>query len=180
MSGFSNPPRYAAETARDYVASLLALLGNRDPFDVMAATPGALHEATAGLSEEEARRPEAEGKWSVQQVVRHLADSELVYGYRIRLIVADEEPPIPGYDQDAWATRLGYHSGTLEEALDDVTALRAMNLRWFRDRTLDEMDRVGHHNERGAESVLHIARLLAAHDLLHLRQIARIRAGLGV
>ena len=179
MSGFANPPRYAAETARAYVASLLALLGERDPFEVLAGTPAELRAATAGLSDEAARTPEAPGKWSVQQVVRHLADSEVVYGYRLRLIVAADRPAIPGYDQDAWAERLGYHDGTLSDALADVAALRAMNLRWLRARTPEELDRAGVHSERGEESVLHIARLLAAHDLVHLRQIARVRAAVG-
>jgi hypothetical protein len=179
MSGFANPPRYAAETAQAYVASLLAVLGDRDPLEVMAATPAALREATAGLDAAAARAPEAEGKWSVQEVVRHLADSEIVYGYRIRLIVAAERPAIPGYDQDAWAQRLGYLDGPLDEALADHAAMRAMNLRWLRARTPAELARTGLHSERGEESVAHIARLLAAHDLVHLRQIARIRGATG-
>jgi hypothetical protein len=180
LSTFANPPRYAAETARAYVAALFEILGDRDPLATMAATPAALREVTAGLSDEGARRPEAEGKWSVQQVVRHLADSELVYGYRVRLIVAAERPAIPGYDQDEWARRLGYHDGTLADALDDVTAMRAMNLRWLRARTDEEMARIGLHSERGEESVAHNARLLAGHDLVHLRQIARIRVTIGL
>lgn len=96
MSTFANPPRYAAETAREYVAALLAILGDQDPMEVLAATPAALRGAAAGMSHEGSRTPEKPGKWSVQQVVRHLADSELVYGYRIRLIVAAEHPAIPG------------------------------------------------------------------------------------
>ncbi len=179
MSTFANPPRYAAETAQAYVAALFEILGGRDPIETMAATPAALREATAGLTDDAARRPEADGKWSVQQVVRHLADSELVYGYRVRLIVAADRPAIPGYDQDAWATLLGYHDGTLAAALDDVTAMREMNIRWLRSRTDEEMARVGIHSERGEESVIHNARLLAGHDLVHLRQIERIRKAIG-
>ncbi len=103
-----------------------------------------------------------------------------MYGYRIRLIVAAERPAISGYDQDAWASRLGYHDGTLVEALDDVSAMREMNLRWLRARTDEELARVGFHSERGEESVAHNAKLLAGHDLLHLRQIARIRKAIGL
>jgi hypothetical protein len=52
------------------------------------------------------RRPEAPGEWSVAEVLQHLADSDLITGYRIRLMLAQDNPPIPGYDQDAWARRL--------------------------------------------------------------------------
>src|SRR5688500_14371555 len=170
MSTFANPPRYAAETARAYVAALFEILGDRDPIETLASTPAALRDATAGLSDAAAKIPEAEGKWSVQQVIRHLADSELVYGYRVRLIVAAEQPAIPGYDQDEWARRLGYHDGTLAEAIDDVSAMRAMNLRWLRARPDEELARMGMHSERGEESVAHNMKLLAGHDLVHLRQ----------
>jgi len=54
-----------------------------------------------------------------------------------------------------------------------------MNLRWLRARRPEELGRTGLHSERGVESVAHIARLLAGHDLVHLRQIARIRSVVG-
>ena len=99
----SNPPRYSAETACAYVSALIELLGDRDPMQVMAATPKLLREAVSELSDEALRSPEGENKWSVVQVVQHLADSELVYGYRMRLIVAEDAPDIPGYNNKAWA-----------------------------------------------------------------------------
>jgi hypothetical protein len=179
MSSFSNPPRYAAETAREYVAALFELLGDRDVMETLAATPAALRAAIASVGPELARVPEREGKWSVQQVLRHLADSEMVFAYRVRLIVAADRPGIPGYDQDEWADRLGYHEGTPAEALDDFESMRRMNLRWLRGRSPEEMARVGIHSERGEESVFHVAKLMAGHDLLHLRQIERIKAAVG-
>lgn len=175
MSQFSNPARYAPETARAYVAALLDLLGDRDPLDTMARTPAALRDAVEDVPEAARRRPEAPGKWSVVEVVQHLADSELVYGYRMRLTVAEERPPIPGYDQDAWAQNLRYRDVRLEDALADLEAMRTMNLRFLRTLTDADLDRIGVHTERGEESVRHITRLLAGHDLLHLRQIDRIK-----
>lgn len=173
---FSNPPRYSAETATAYVSALLGLLGNRDPMEVMAATPKSLREAVSGLSDDTIRIPEAEDKWSVLQVVQHLADSAMVYGYRMRLIVAEDRPGIPGYDQNAWATNLRYNSTDIEDALTDFTALRTRNLRWLRSLTNEELGRWGLHSERGEESISHVVRLLAAHDLVHLNQIERIKA----
>ena len=183
----ARPPRYDAADAGAYVDAMLALVGDRDPLALLAAAPDRLREAVDGLSEADARRPEpaatrgADGDgWSVLHTLRHLADSEVVYGYRIRLIVADDAPAIPGYDQDAWAGRLVYDRGTVAEAVEDVAAGRRMTLRLLRALPPADWDRYGVHSERGRESVRRIATLLAAHDLNHERQIARTRAALSV
>ncbi|MDX1440202.1 MAG: DinB family protein [Rubricoccaceae bacterium] len=173
---FSNPPRYSAETARAYVTALLDLLGDRDPILVMGATAEQLTTSTEVLPPELATQPEKEGKWSVVEVVQHLVDSEIVYGYRMRLIVAEDEPGIPGYDQNAWASNLRYIDVSLADALRDFEALRSMNLRWLSGLSESELDRWGLHSERGKESVRHIVKLLAAHDLVHLRQVERIKS----
>ena len=177
---FANPASEATAKAAEYVRRLLELLGDRDPFAVQEELVPALRSEVAGLSREELTRPEAPGKWSVLEVVRHLADSEIVTGYRIRLILAADSPPIPGYDQDAWARSLRYHAADLEGALRELEALRAGNLALL--GTLDEAgwERSGHHSERGEESVRQIFRLVAAHDLVHRRQIRRIKAAHGL
>lgn len=177
---FSNPAATAADGADGYVRALLDLLGERDPFEVQEELIDALVDATEDLDEEVVRTPEATGKWSIVEVIQHLADSELVYGYRMRLIVAEEEPEIPGYDQDRWARNLRYRDVGLDSALQQLDALRRANLRWLRTLSEAELDRFGHHGERGEESVRHIIRLLAAHDLVHRRQIDRIKHTLGL
>ena len=163
-----------------YVDAVLGELGDRDPLDVLARTPAALGEATAGLSGADARRPERAGKWSVQHVVRHLADSEIVAGYRFRLVVAHDRPSIAGYDQDRFADRLPYTEGTLAEALGDFEAVRGVNVRFLRRLSESDLARVGLHAERGDEPAERLVKLMAGHDLVHLRQIARIRETLGV
>ena len=179
-ASFSRPPRYSAATARAYVAAIHARLGDRNPMTLLAQAPAELANAVEGLSEADSRRQPDAGDWSVLQIVRHLSDSEMVYGYRMRLIVADERPAIPGFDQEAWAERLHYHDGALADALADLTAQRARTLRWLRVLSEDELARVGVHSERGEESVLDIVRLLAGHDLAHLAQIERTRAALSM
>jgi hypothetical protein len=116
----------------------------------------------------------------VLQILRHLADSEIVYGYRLRLIVADDRPAIPGYDQDAWTDALNTHHGTVADALADHAAGRRMTVRWLRALDDDQWERAGVHSERGEESVRRIATLLSAHDLAHAGQIERARAVLNV
>jgi hypothetical protein len=120
------------------------------------------------------RRPERDGKWSLAQVVAHLADSELVWGYRLRRIVAEARPRIEGYDQDLWAERLDYASADVPSSLAVFDALRNTHLRLIAAMTDEDLRRVGVHDERGEESVAHLIRLYAGHDLLHLRQMERI------
>lgn len=172
-------PAYDASDPDAYVASRLALVGDRDPLPLLEAAPERVAQAVAGLSEVAARQPEADGTWSALQVLRHLADSEVVYGYRLRLIVAADRPEIPGYDQEAWAGALHYHRGTVVDALADYAAGRRMTVAFLRSLADDEWERWGLHSERGRESVRQIATLLAAHDLGHEQQIARIRKTIG-
>jgi hypothetical protein len=162
-----------------YVQALLDLLGNRNPLAVVEATPGALERATAGVDEARLRQAEREGKWSIAEVVAHLADSELVWGYRLRRVLAEERPQIIGYDQDLWADRLRYREARLADSLATFAALRTANLRLVRSTSAADMQRVGVHTERGEESVAHMLKLYAAHDLVHLRQIERIRKAVG-
>ena len=173
---FSNPAGSAAALAGTYVKALLDLLGDRDPLSVQAELVPALEALTAGLDEKSWRRPESAGKWSIVEVVQHLADSEIVIGYRIRLILSQDRPPIQGFDQDAWARHLGYAAADPETALGQLRAVRVANLALLRTLDAARLDRYGVHSERGPESVRRIAQLTAAHDLVHRRQIERVRS----
>jgi hypothetical protein len=92
MSVFTNPASTSIEQGRAYTAAILDLLGTDDPIDVLRATPDALNRAIGGLTERQLSQPEATGKWSIRQVVRHLADSDLVWGYRVRMVLAHDRP----------------------------------------------------------------------------------------
>ena len=171
---FSNPAANASAAASSYVRALLDVIGSRDPLTVMAELIPWIEQRLGGLTESVLRRPEAPGKWSVLQVVQHLADSDLVMGYRIRMILTQHQPPLPGYDQDQWARDFHYDGVPLPVALGQLRGLRAANLHLWTSLTPLQLERVGHHAERGPESVSHLLRLLGAHDLVHRRQIERI------
>ncbi len=179
MSVFTNPASSAPEQARAYTDAILDLLGNRNPMEVLRATPAALAEKTADLSRQELARPEAPGKWSVAAVLQHLADSDLVWGYRLRMILSHERPLITGYDQDLWAERLHYGEADRALALEQFRVLRESTLRLLDRCSPSDLQRVMVHAERGEESLALSLRLYAGHDLLHLRQIDRIRAAIG-
>ena len=179
MADLSYNASNAIEQAEVYIASILAALGSRDAFEVLAETPGALRQTVAGLTPEQDGTPERPGKWSVRQVVQHLKDSELVGAYRFRMVLAHDGPMLPGYDQDLWAERLRYQDADLETALQEFTMLRTGNLRLVQRATPEEMQRVMRHAERGDEPLSKMIKLYAGHDLVHLAQIRRIRTAIG-
>jgi hypothetical protein len=171
---FSNPASGAAASAGAYVRALLEVLGERDPLEVLAELDGWLDRRFAGMPDAALRRPERPGKWSAADVVQHLADSELVLGFRMRMILTEDQPTIQGYDQDKWAGTLRYPDVPLAESRAQLRILRAANLRVLRRLGAAEMERVGMHSERGPESLGHLIKLMGAHDLVHRRQIDRV------
>src|SRR4029453_12044131 len=110
-------------------------------------------------------------KWSARQMLAHLADSELVGAFRFRMILAHDRPGIPAYDQDAWARNLRYEEADAALSLETFSALRRANLRILARATPEELQRVGLHTERGAESLAFLMKIYAGHDLVHLRQL---------
>lgn len=175
MSVFTNPASTSPEQAKAYITAVLGLLGDSNPVEVLEQTQAALRRAADGLSAQQVSQPEAPGKWSVRQVLQHLADSELVWGYRLRMVWAQNRPQLTGYDQDLWAERLRYEEADTEQSLQEFAVLRKANLRLLGRASREDLERVGVHAERGEESVEHMIRLYAGHDLLHLRQLDRIR-----
>jgi len=175
MSVFTNSATSAAENAADYVGAILELLGDREAMVVLRETPAALPQAIDGLSPQQLCEPERLGKWSIVQILQHLADSDIVWAWRLRVILAQDRPPLTGYDQDLWAERLHYEEADAREAIELFTALRRANLRLIERASPADLRRVGVHVERGEETLEHLRRLYAGHDLLHLRQIARVR-----
>jgi hypothetical protein len=156
-----------------YRDELLERLGDGDPLERLAATPGDLAERLAGLDEPTAAQRPGEGAWSVKEVVGHLGDTEWVYGYRMRMMLTHDRPGIPGYDQDTMVAGLDHNARALEELLDEQRRLREWNVALYRRSRGPAWERVGMHAERGPESVDLSIRLLAGHDLRHLDQIDR-------
>jgi hypothetical protein len=175
MSVFTNPSSGAAGQAAAYVSAILDLLGSQDPMSALRETPAALSRAIDGLPKAKVQQREKAGKWSIAHVLQHLADAEVVWSWRMRLILAEDRPAITGYDQDAWADNLHYDEADPAESLETFGVLRRANLRLLERAAPEDLQRVGVHAERGEESVEHLRRLYAGHDLLHLQQIARIR-----
>jgi hypothetical protein len=155
---------------------MYSYLNGRDPVKLQAAAPAKLAKLLTGVGPARARKRPAPGKWSIAEIVAHLADSELVGGYRIRAILGSPGGPIIGFDQDVWVTALHYDRRDPGKSLELYRALREANLALLKTLTPEQWKHYGMHNERGAESVETIVRMFAGHDLNHFQQIERILA----
>ena len=172
-------PSHPSPTTPAYVADTMRILGDREPMLVLTETPSWLLERVGGLDRALMQQPEAPGKWSVAQVLAHLADVEIAMGWRARILLTQENAPLHGFDEGAWMERFdGAHADPFE-ALQTFGALRRWNLPVWARVTEADLARTGIHSERGAESFDTLRRMVAGHDLRHRSQIERILAGLG-
>jgi len=163
-----------AESFSEYAQRIRGYLGSKDPLQSMQDIHAEFPNLLQGLSEAVWSKPPGPGKWSIGEIVAHLADSELVSGFRYRAIAgADDGVPIAGYDQDRWAAAGNYRVARLEDSMKSFLALREMNLRFLRMLPASAWDKYGIHSERGRESLRDLVTLVAGHDLSHIGQIRK-------
>jgi len=156
-----------------YRKKLLGLLGDRDPIAVMSQTADVLAKVVQQHSPKLMRTRPFPGKWTPNEVIGHLTDSEWVYGFRVRLILCEEKPTILGMDQDLWVAGQRHNEREPKELVDMFRSLRQFNLVVWKQIGPKEAARIGQHNERGAESLGQMLRMEAGHDLSHIDQINR-------
>jgi hypothetical protein len=163
-----------AETHAQYKARIISYGAGRDPLGLLSAAPATLDTLVRGVSRTLCARRPAPDKWSIQEIVAHLADDELVGAYRIRLILSAPGTLIQAFDQDAWAITGRYASIEVDTSATLYRTLRDANLALLKRLTAAEWERSGVHEERGPESVRDIAEYYAGHDLNHFAQIETI------
>jgi hypothetical protein len=153
-----------------YVAALLDTLGDAVPSEVYAATPQRVRDMCAGLDDPDWLVPMGPGEWNAHQIVGHLVDVDIVYGFRWRLTLTEDVPSYPGYDEKAWS-RLARPSPTA--MVECLARLREVNLALLQGLDDDDWRRRGMHGEQGEEDVTRMLRKVAGHDLAHLDQLRR-------
>jgi hypothetical protein len=167
------------ESFLEYRTRILGYLGSRDPVGVLRVTPSQVARLLTGASRVVLTTRPALGKWSVLEIVAHLADAELALSWRIRNAIAAPGVALAWWDESVWAERLGYQNIPWRASVGRFKALRLANLALLRSLPLTAWDACyGTHATRGRQSVRDFVTLEAAHDLNHLRQIrALIQAG---
>jgi DinB superfamily len=149
-----------------------SFLDGRPVDAILASTPDAIADYLEVIGPDRINRPPAPGKWSAAEIVCHLADCDLVFGFRLRQTLAEDGPTIQPFDQDKWAAK--YSGIPAAEALAAFSALRKWNLRMIREALPGAASRTMTHPERGTMTFQTVVETMAGHDLNHLGQLRKI------
>jgi uncharacterized damage-inducible protein DinB len=162
------------ETPQQYTRRILGLLADQVPLEVQAATPRKLDQLLRRVPRGKLKKRPAYDKWSIAEILAHLADTELVGGYRMRSILGAPGTPIAAFDQDKWAEAQDYSARDPYQSLEVFRTLRHANLRLLKSLKPEQWNHFGIHSERGQESIRQIVQMYAGHDINHLAQIEAI------
>ena len=165
-----------SETPQQYTQRILGYVEGKQPLAVQAATAKKLDRLIKGVSTAKLRKRPAPEKWSVSEIVAHLADGEIVGAFRMRLILGSPGAHIVAYDQDQWVTSGHYDKRDPRESVEQFRVLREANLALLKSLKPEQWKDYGVHSERGQESIEQIVRMFAGHDINHLQQIEKILA----
>jgi uncharacterized damage-inducible protein DinB len=151
-----------------------SFLGTLDPRQVIASTPLRLREFLDSLGEARANQPPAPGKWSVREILCHLADCEVVFAFRLRQTLAEPNHVIQPFDQDLWARN--YAAYDAPSALAVFSAVRDFNVKLIASLPPEAFSTPVTHPERGTMTFQNIVETMGGHDLNHIAQIEKISA----
>jgi hypothetical protein len=165
------------ETPQQYIKRVLGYIEGKNVMEILASTPKQVAGHIEGASKDRLSKHPAPGKWSVTEILAHLADVEIVQGFRIRLILGSSGVAIQGFDQDAWASYSNYASHDIALSLEGYRVNRERTFRLLRSLPAEKWDSFGLHSERGRETVRRVSEMMAGHDINHLGQIKAILEG---
>jgi hypothetical protein len=148
-------------------------LGSANPREVIKQTPAKIEAMAKKLGPAVEKIP-APGKWSPRMIVCHLADCEIAFGFRIRQTLAEPNPTLQPFDQDAWAKPYGSAAMSTQTALDAFSAARRWNIALLNSIGAEELKRPVTHPERGAMTLQTIVETMAGHDLNHIAQLEKL------
>ncbi|MBI4234451.1 MAG: DinB family protein [Chloroflexi bacterium] len=147
-----------------------------DPCPQLEATPQRVASLLTGLPRQQLALRSKEGDWSIQEVLSHLADAEVVWGFRYRKLLAEETPDIAVYNQELFAANLAPLQRPARELLAAFRAARKANVLLLGAVPRQRWARTGMHPRLGPFRVQQLAEHVVHHDENHVRQIEAIRA----
>jgi len=159
------------ESFGDYKKRLISYVGGEDPFSILKRTPVRLQKLFKKNAAAKWRRRAGSDQWSAAQILAHLAEGEMVLGFRIRLIASANGTPIQAFDQNAWVQNSDYLVRKPAESFALFQLLRKNNLAFLKQLKPEAWTHYGVHSERGKETLTQVAALYAGHDLNHMRQL---------
>jgi len=165
------------ETPQQYTQRILSYSEGGDALQLLELAPQKLASLLAGKNKEQIMRRSAPDKWSANEIAAHLSDTEIAVAWRIRQILGTNAIHVQAFDQDAWANTFDYEHRDPAVSVELFRVLRAANVALLKSVPKRLWDNYGVHEERGNESIAHMTRLMAGHDLNHLRQIEALVAG---
>jgi|ERR1700691_351180 hypothetical protein len=163
-----------SETAQQYTQRILSNAQGEDPIKVQSSSNKKLIRLTRGIPPTKLRKRPAPDKWSVAEILAHLADVEIVIGWRIRSILGNPGTPVQAYDQNAWVIAGHYEKRDPRKSIELHRVVREANLALLKSLSPEQWKHYGQHAERGQESIEHVVRMIAGHDVNHIHQIERI------
>ena len=162
------------ETPQQYTERILGFVSGKDPLEVQRETANTLPKLIDSFSKKQvSQRPEP-GKWSITEILAHLADSEIVLSWRMRLVICQNGAPMQAADQNVWAQTLDYARQDPKVSLEIFRVLRENNLRMLEVLPKKLWENYGMHSEHGKQTLAHMVRMYAGHDLNHLAQVEKI------
>ena len=162
------------ETPQQYTSRILSYQQGKKPLQVQRGTVKKIERLIKGVSRKKLMARPEPGKWSIAEILAHLADAELVGSFRIRLTLGANGTPIQAFDQDVWAETFDYRKRDPKKSLEVFRSLRDTNLALLKSIPKSLWNNYGMHSERGVETVTRITEMYAGHDINHLMQIERI------
>jgi len=159
------------ETPQQYTQRIVGNVAGKQPLTIQAATAKKLARLIKGVPASKLRKRPSPDKWSVSEILAHFADTEIVASFRLRLILGAPGTPIAAFDQDSWVTSGHYEKRDPRKSVEQFRVLREANLALLKSLKPEQWKHYGMHSERGQETIEHIVRMFAGHDVNHIRQI---------
>ena len=160
-----------SETPQQYTQRILSYSEGGDPLELLESAPQKLAALLVGRGQQHLARRSAPDKWSAGEIAAHLSDTEIAVAWRIRQILGTNAIHVQAFDQNAWASTFDYAHRDVSASIELFRVLRAANVALLKSVPRKLWDHYGVHQERGNESIAHVMRMMAGHDLNHLRQI---------